>query len=229
MDTQITGIFIPFLFLGIIIFIIIWSIRFYIKRRKMLIAFATEHNYLFTKYGDINLLNSIYLAIGHSRRMVNVITGSYLEHPIQFFDFRSVIGYGKHRRYVNFSVFEVEYKSSLRSFLLLSRKMRYSSGNLYDGFQNAFGRKIKLEGDFNKYFNLYVPEDYEIEVLQIFTPEIMAKFIDLAPDLTFEFTQNKLFICTNKIISKKTDLERLHELAQMLIQDLASRLVSISK
>lgn len=224
MDTKFLAGLIPLLFFGTFIFIIILVIRFYIKRRKMLKAFASEHGYNFSNYGDIASLNSTYLDVGHSRRMVNVISGIYLEQPIRFFDFRSVIGHGKHRRSVSFSGFEIEHKNSLKSFLLLSRKMRYSPGNLYDGFQNAFGREIKLEGDFNKYFTLYVPEDYEIEVFQIFTPDIMVKFIDLMPDLTFEFTHNKLFLYTNKMISKKESLERLHELVKMLISDLLPKL-----
>lgn len=206
---------------------IVLAIVLIIKRRKMLKAFALEHSYTYSTSGDVESIPSLYLKIGHGRHISNLIAGNYKASPIKFFDFQSTIGYGKHQRHVNFSVFEVEYKSELKRFLLLSRKMRFSPGNLYNGFENGFGREIKLEGDFHKYFTLYVPEDYEIEVFQIFTPDIMAKFIDLARDFSFEFVDNKILIYTKGLIYKKEKLTKVHELAKVLVDELAVKLERI--
>lgn len=201
-----------FIFLGIILGIVI-----HLKRKKMLKKFALEHGYDYLGYGSIEHIPSLYLQVGHSRRIGNIIQGSIQTHPFKFFDFRSTIGYGKHKRHVVFSVAEIEYDAHLRRFLILSRKMRFVPGNLYDGFKNGFGREIKLEGDFHKYFKVYVPEDYEIEVFQIFSPDVMAKFIDLAKDFTFEFVDDKILIYKRGLIYKKETLEQVHTLAQMLV------------
>ncbi len=227
MQTEILVGIIPVLFFILIFGGIILAIVMVIKRRKMLKDFALLNGYTYSRSGNIDTIPSLYLKIGHSRYISNVIAGKYKESPIKFFDFQSTIGYGKHRRQVNFSVFEIEYKSELKRFLLLSRKMRFSSGNLYDGFENGFGREIKLEGDFHKYFTLYVPEDYEIEVFQIFTPDIMVKFIDLAQNFTFEFTGNKILIYTRGLIYKKEKLNKVHELAKILVDELATKLERI--
>ncbi|MBP6866604.1 MAG: DUF3137 domain-containing protein [Candidatus Pacebacteria bacterium] len=218
---------VPVLFFALIFGGIVFAIVFFIKRRKMLKAFALENGYTYSRSGNIESIPSLYLKIGHSRYISNLISGNYKVSPIKFFDFRSTIGYGKHQRHVNFSVFEIEYKSNLKRFLLLSRKMRFSPGNLYSGFQNGFGREIKLEGDFHKYFTLYVPEDYEIEVFQIFTPDTMAKFIDLARDFSFEFVDNKILIYTRGLIYKKEKLTKVHELVKILVDELAVKLERI--
>ncbi|MFM7089052.1 MAG: hypothetical protein ACKOW9_06020 [Candidatus Paceibacterota bacterium] len=200
------------IFLGIILGIVIQ-----IRRKKMLKHFALEHGYTYVGYGSIDSIPSLYLQIGHSRSMSHVISGSIEKHPVKFFDFKSTIGHGKHRRHVTFSVCEIEYDSDLRRFLILSKQMRFGFGNLYEGFKNGFGREIKMEGDFHKYFKVYVPEDYEIEVFQIFTPDVMAKFIDLAKDFTFEFVDDKILIYKRGLIYKKETLEQVHTLAQMLV------------
>ncbi|MFN4181362.1 MAG: hypothetical protein ACK4FA_01550 [Candidatus Paceibacteria bacterium] len=216
----------------IFIFILIFSgialgIILQIKRKKMLKRFALEHGYNYLGSGSVESLPSLYLQVGHSRRVSHVISGSIEKHPVRFFDFRSIIGHGKHKRHVTFSVCELKYDANLRRFLILSRQMRFGPGNLYDGFQNGFGREIKMEGDFHKYFKVYVPEDYEIEVFQIFTPDIMVKFIDLAKGFTFEFVDDKILVYTRGLIYKKETMEKIHELARMLVSEFAQKIKRI--
>lgn len=40
------------------------------------------------------------------------------------------------------------------------------------------GQRLELEGDFNSYFNLYVPEGEQIDALTILTPDVMQVLID---------------------------------------------------
>lgn len=168
--------------------------------------------------------------MGHSRKMLHVISGIYQDCPLTLFEFACIIGYGKNKKYIQFTTFEIEYKSKLQSIFLRSKKDKWAITNFFQsiGDDMAFGKVLKLEGDFNKYFTLYVPnEDYEIEALQIFTPEIMAKLIDTGNGFSFEFLDNKLFIYSHKIIYKKADLENIYQFAKTLITDLAPRLERI--
>lgn len=227
METNIIGGFVP-IFVFILIFSsIVLGIVLNIRRKKMLKKFALEHGYNYLSYGNIDSTPSLYLDVGHSREAKHVITGDLDSNLIKFFDFQSIIGHGKHKRRVSFSVCEIDTKSNLRRFLLLSKKMRFAPGNMYEGFKNGFGREIKLEGDFHKYFKLYVPEDYEIEVFQIFTPDIMATFIDNARDFTFEFVDNKMLIYKTGLVYSREKLEKLHTLAVLLNKSLVPKLTKI--
>lgn len=227
MESKVLAMFWLVGLIGGIILFIRFIVLLLLRHRKILRAFAEEYGYTYTKRGDINEVSSTYLQAGHSRRIINQTSGTYSSHSIRFFDFRSVVGYGKHQRMVYFSVFEITCMGNLRKFLLLSRRMRWSSGNLYDGLRNAFGKRIKLEGDFNKYFNLYVPEDYEIEAFQVFTPDVMAMFIDNASRYSFEFTGNKIYIYSPKVFYKKSKLEEMHNLTKLVIDKLATKLERI--
>lgn len=43
----------------------------------------------------------------------------------------------------------------------------------------ARDQRLSLEGDFDRHFTLYCPTGYERDALYLFTPDIMARFIDL--------------------------------------------------
>ncbi|WP_225310243.1 hypothetical protein [Microbacterium testaceum] len=60
----------------------------------------------------------------------------------------------------------------------------------------TFGRdqRLSLEGDFDKHFALYCPEGYERDALYLFTPDVMARFIDNAAALDVEIVDDWLFL-----------------------------------
>ncbi len=55
-------------------------------------------------------------------------------------------------------------------------------------------QKLSLEGDFDRYFSLYCPQGYERDALYLFTPDIMARFIDNAAALDVEIVDDWLFL-----------------------------------
>lgn len=62
------------------------------------------------------------------------------------------------------------------------------------GIPFAKDQVLKLEGNFNDYFTLYVPKGYETDALYIFTPDLMARFIDNAGIYTAEIIDDRLYI-----------------------------------
>ena len=55
-------------------------------------------------------------------------------------------------------------------------------------------QRLSLEGDFDQHFSLYCPEGYERDALYLFTPDIMARFIDNAAALDVEIVDDWLFL-----------------------------------
>ena len=55
-------------------------------------------------------------------------------------------------------------------------------------------QRLSLEGDFDQHFSLYCPEGYEQDALYLFTPDIMARFIDHAAALDVEIVDDWLFL-----------------------------------
>jgi hypothetical protein len=58
-------------------------------------------------------------------------------------------------------------------------------------------QKLSLEGDFYKYFTLYAPKEYKRDALYVFTPNLMALFIDKSSAFDAEIVDNYLYIYSN--------------------------------
>lgn len=55
-------------------------------------------------------------------------------------------------------------------------------------------QRLSLEGDFDKYFDLFVPAGYERDALYVFTPDLMALMIDESSDFDVEIRGDQLTV-----------------------------------
>ena len=62
-------------------------------------------------------------------------------------------------------------------------------------------QRLSLEGDFDRYFSLYCPTGYEVDALYLFTPDVMARFIDHAAQLDVEIVDDWLFLYARRNLS----------------------------
>ena len=53
---------------------------------------------------------------------------------------------------------------------------------------------LSLEGDFNRYFTLYCPRQYETDALYVFTPDLMALCIDQVAPFDVEIVDDWMFV-----------------------------------
>lgn len=53
---------------------------------------------------------------------------------------------------------------------------------------------LSLEGDFNRYFTLYCPKQYERDALYVFTPDLMALLIDNVAPFDVEIVDKWMFV-----------------------------------
>jgi len=60
---------------------------------------------------------------------------------------------------------------------------------------------LSLEGDFDRYFRLYCPQGYERDALYLFTPDVMARFIDNAAVFDVEIIDDWLFLYSSDDMS----------------------------
>ncbi|MEK9196085.1 MAG: hypothetical protein AAB914_01825 [Patescibacteria group bacterium] len=58
----------------------------------------------------------------------------------------------------------------------------------------ASSQKIELEGDFYKHFDVYVPKNYERDMLYFVTPELMSILADKGFDYDVEVLDDELYI-----------------------------------
>ncbi|MDD2636371.1 MAG: hypothetical protein PHW82_12845 [Bacteroidales bacterium] len=118
------------------------------------------------------------------------------------------------------TIMEVNIATLLPNILLVNKKSRLA-GPLTKGFNHSGKPKaIILEGDFNQHFALYGNENCNIEILQIFSPDFMQLLIDSSMEYSIEFCGLTMFIYSNKVVTKRTQLFDMLNLAKILTTEL---------
>jgi hypothetical protein len=196
---RVFGIF--FVFSGILI--VYMNFR-YVKKMRIvdtkLSRFAKENGLIFkVKTEDPNYDGMIF-NIGNDRssysQLQSAKTGLY-----EIANYSYATGSGKDRSVFNFGYIMIKLDRNLPNIVLDSTKNNDKSlfgiagSNLPVSFRN--NQRLSLEGDFDKYFTLYVPSGCAEDALYIFSPDLMSVLIDELTGYDAEIIGDKLFIYSN--------------------------------
>jgi hypothetical protein len=188
-------------------------------RHAFMQQFAKANSFSYQRQADLGQFPAPYLEMGHSRKIEDVVSGKYLDLPVSFFTFGCTIGYGRNAKHILFTACEIHYTANLPRIFLDAHHHEFMNIDIFR--KPMDGEIVSLEGDFNKYFTLYVPRGFEIEALQIFSPDVMAKLIDKSKEFSLEFFGDHLYIYSSKAIDTKQGLYSIYDLAKILISELA--------
>lgn len=180
-------------------------------RHEFYQQFALANKFSYQPYGSPALDGALF-NLGHSRKTEDLILGTHDGNPLTLFNYSYITGSGKNQQTHHDTVFIVEYPSVLTPILLLTSHQFY--GDIFGVIQGW--EKLKPQDDFDKKFTLYCQKGLEIEALEIFTPEFMAKLLGY-PEFNLEFRGRKIIIFHNMFISGKAELQRMYEFVQFLI------------
>ena len=216
----------PILFqLGFIIIAIVATIGMYVYQRVLAVIkveftqqLGAELGLTYTGDASLGTVSGKWFTLGSRRSITNVLEGVYKTVPLRIFTYRYVVitdsGDNQSSTPFDYTVFEATLKGTVPDILAFSKKgIQYVPATAL-GFQDE---SLRLEGNFNDYFLLYVPKGREQEAYQIFTPDVMAVLIDKASGLHFECVGNKVYIYKEGVITKREVFESLVELAQYLM------------
>lgn len=103
-----------------------------------------------------------------------------------------VTGSGKNRSENKWGFVRITLSRQLPHMVIDSRRNNFIASNLPELFDSS--QQLRLEGNFNDYFDVYVPAGYENDALYVLTPDIMALLLDDAAGYDLEITGNQLFV-----------------------------------
>lgn len=137
-------------------------------------------------------LPGMIFSIGHDRQAMDLVRG---ERPrfVEFANYRYQTGSGKNQTTHHWGYVAVKLDTPLPHIVLDAVG---NNGLFGSNLPAAFDRdqRLSLEGDFDRFFSLYCPAGYERDALYLFTPDIMARFIDNAAALDVEIVDDWLFL-----------------------------------
>ncbi|MFF1876009.1 hypothetical protein, partial [Kitasatospora herbaricolor] len=132
------------------------------------------------------ILNRLTTAAGNPGRFTDLAT------------YRYVTGSGKSREVHTWGYLAVRLDRPLPHIVLDARSNNglFGATNLPAEFSRS--QRLSLEGDFDRYFTLYCPKDYERDALYLLTPDLMALLIDEAQDFDVEIVDDWMFVYASR-------------------------------
>ncbi|MCW3492987.1 hypothetical protein [Microbacterium sp. SSM24] len=144
-------------------------------------------------------LPGMIFGLGHQRAATDLVRG---ERPrfVEFANYRYTTGSGKNKSTHRWGYVAVKLDVPLPHIVLDATGNNALFGsNLPASFDRD--QRLSLEGDFDRHFALYCPEGYERDALYLFTPDIMARFIDNAAALDVEIVDDWMFLYAKRDFS----------------------------
>lgn len=177
--------------------------------------FAEGKGLTYAASGDISEEMGIMFHQGNNRTVAHFVQGNFRNVPIRIFNYHFQTGSGKYAVHHVYTVFEFRFTGMFPHLYLNSMR---------NGYGFTTGEVIPLPSEFEKRFKLYAPKEYEIEALEIFTPDVLAILLedDLRHDI--ELVDHELLIFREGEIQTTEALEREFQEAVRLYGHFAPKL-----
>ncbi len=143
-------------------------------------------------------LPGMIFGLGRSRLSTDLLRGTRPRF-VEFGNYQYTVQSGKNSTTYRWGYVAVKLDVPLPNIVLDATGNNAFGTNLPASFDRH--QRLSLEGDFDRFFTLYCPAGYEADALYLFTPDIMARFIDNAAELDVEIVDDWLFLYTRRRVS----------------------------
>jgi len=176
------------------VIVVAWM-RYDERKRAMLYRFAMQNKLTLLE----NVVNpvgykSMIFDEGHSRIINDVLR---LPDGAEIGNYEYTTGSGRSSTTHTYGYIKIPLTRNLPHMVLDGK-----ANNLFGiitGLSDSFDRsqKLSLEGDFDSYFTLYVPKEYEQDALYVFTPDVMKVLVDEGRRFDMEIVDDALYVYSN--------------------------------
>jgi len=125
--------------------------------------------------GSLHGLNASFFQFGWSQRIKDVLSGVYRGCPIEIFNYTVTVQHGRNSSTESYTIFALTFDGVLPDIVLTPRSF-LDAGAIASAPDGDV--EISLEGDFNDYFHLYAPKAFDVEIREIFQPDLMLELIE---------------------------------------------------
>jgi hypothetical protein len=176
-------------------------------RHEFMRQFAAANGFSYTAKGTLEGLAGTLFQIGRNKSVSDIVSGKYRDCPVSIFSYRYTTEQGKSSQVHNFTIFLFQLNANMPDIILENKNHDFGE-SFFD--TPISGVPLTLEGDFNNYFNLKVPEGFEIEALELFSPNVMVDLEEKCRSLSLEVVGNQLYIYKDGEVNSKKDLYALY-------------------
>lgn len=162
-----------------------------IRRKKALIwqQFAQDNGWSFSTESALTTLPPSIADIGHSLEIRDIVSGKAFGDTFLLYEYKYVVGYGKHRQVYEFTVMEIDILNQFPHILLDSQRNNGGAARV-----RATSEKLSLEGDFDSFFSLYVEPSHRTDALSIISPDVMQTVMNATQQYDIEICGAKVYL-----------------------------------
>ena len=188
---------VPFIVLAVIIGLIVLLVRYFgtqrFERYVRLDRFAKANGLIFSPADPNPQYPGAIFGQGRARAAYDHFR-SASDRFLDFGNYRYTTGSGKNSTTHTWGFMALQLDRALPHMVLDSRANNglFGGTNLPATFTKD--QVLSLEGDFDNYFTLYCPKQYERDALYVFTPDLMALCIDNAAPFDIEIVDKWMFV-----------------------------------
>ena len=188
-------IIVPFLVLAVVIALVVMLVRYLAVKRferyVRLDRFAKANGLIFSPADANPQYPGAIFGQGRARSAYEHFR-SASDRFLDFGNYRYTTGSGKNSTTHTWGFMALQLDRALPHMVLDSQANNFLGSNLPAAFSKD--QVLSLEGDFNRYFTLYCPKEYERDALYVFTPDLMALCIDNAAPFDIEIVDKWMFV-----------------------------------
>lgn len=211
-----------FLLLGFVAMIFVLHIRYRRQKLAKLNKFAQRNNISFTAYTASNVRPGTIFNQGDSAYDSPHFT---LSNNIEIGNHHYLTGDYRNRTEHHWAFVCIQLDRNLPHMILDAK-----SNNNLKLFSNlpelpAKNQILSLEGNFDSHFTLYAPKQYEQDALYIFTPDVMAKLIEVGQEYDIEIIDNYIYLYSStphKLTSPET-WQRLFDIISTIKSEISKQ------
>lgn len=164
------------------------------------------------------LVPPFFTKIGHSHKSSELLTGQLDQASMGLFRHQYTLGYGKDSQVYPFTLLVFKINAKLPDMLIFGHRFSIPTET------NLFKEKLRLEGDFNKYFKVFVQQDNEVDELSILTPDIMQFLMTSDTELAVATYNNRLYLIKDNDVRRFDKLPPFIDFGQKLYQEVMQNL-----
>ena len=184
--------------------------------------FAQANGFTYQQTGWLDRREGAIFKVGHSKKMEDIIEGEINGLPLSLFNYKYTVGSGKNSHTYEKTVLEIDIKALTPPMLLLADWHGFGD-NISDNNLNNVS-KISLPADLEKHFSLFTEKKFEIEALQIFTPNFLNLIYGKYPQFSLDFLGQNLYVYAGSVIANKPELDLMLEYARTVSEKIGAKL-----
>ena len=185
LSSILAGLFEMALVVGVILFFVLSALWREHQQELRLLKFSLDNNLGYQSSGAAIPADPMMFNMGSDRKVKFSLTAPG---DFSFANYDYTIGSGKNQQTIEVTFAKVKLPRAVPQLYLNARSNWINADAMSYKVQ-----KLKLEGDFDQFFETYAPPEYQIDALQLLTPDVMQALKEVAAAYDFELVGDYLY------------------------------------